>query len=104
MSLFAKPAKAQTPGSYPECGCDAVVAIAECLSLQDWQNYTNEERDAISRELSNFQRLANETAGGEMRFHPEAAEGIQRKCTARALEGLADDTARKIGGAVSRRT
>jgi hypothetical protein len=90
MSLFAKPAKAQGPETYPECGCDAVVAIAKSLSLGDWQNYTEEERAAIGRELSNFQRLANETAGGEVRFHPEAAEGIQRKCTARALEELAD--------------
>src|SRR5258708_18529851 len=54
--------------------------------------YTQDEMDAITKGLANFQRIADSTMGGRAVFHPDAVGEIQRKCTAEALEELADGT------------
>ena len=78
---------------YPEAGVQLTRNIVQALNLTVWQNgtleYTEEETEAINRELSAFQHIANRTVGGEARFHPDAVETIQQPFIAQALEDLA---------------
>ncbi len=78
---------------YPDAGMTLTLKLIGTLGLKDWQNglpsYTPEEIDAIDREITNFQSLANEEIGGKAVFHPDAVDGISRHLAATALEGMA---------------
>ncbi len=68
--------------------------LVTSLNLPDWNEaragYRPDEMDAINRELSSFQKMANEELGGEAKFHPDVGPELTRKLTAQALVDLAD--------------
>jgi len=78
---------------YPDAGLRLSYKLIDSLSLSGWKDglpaYTPEEIEAIEGSLAAFQRIANETVGGNATFHPEAVGPIQRIQSAQALEELA---------------
>jgi hypothetical protein len=53
--------------------------------------FTQVESAAIQSSLESFQRMANAESGGNVVFHPDAAEKIHRQFGAEALKSLAGD-------------
>lgn len=82
------------PKPYLDAGIQLQCKLIQSLRLEGWQNllpvYTREEDEAISKGMSLFQQIANEEAGGEALFHPDAIGAIRRQVAGQALEGLAE--------------
>jgi hypothetical protein len=92
--IWFRPKKAGKP--YVDAGLAITHALAIKFNLPDWDasclpNYTKEEIDAINRRASQFQGMADETLGGEARFHSEVIPDIQRMLAGEALAELAGD-------------
>ncbi len=93
--------------AYVDAGIRLTRELVVSLGLGDWKDllpeYTTEEMEAMDRELTNFQRMADGTAaeeegpGTQMFFHPEAAPEIRRMLMGQALENLAARDWRFLG-------
>jgi hypothetical protein len=80
---------------YPDAGVALTYKLISALNLTGWKDgipeFTLLESEAIQSELSNFHQMANSETGGEVVFHPNVVDEIQRKSGADALKALADD-------------
>jgi hypothetical protein len=89
-SLFGT-GKRQEP--YVDAGMALTHKLVTALGLPGWKDllpvYTQKEVEAINRELSMFQNIANKELGGEARFHPDIVPVLQRTHAAEALMGVA---------------
>jgi len=83
--------KADKP--YLDAGVALTHRLASTLGLTDWKDllptYTEEEIEAINRKQVGFQKMANQVAGAEVRFHSEILPEIQRTLVGGALTDLA---------------
>jgi hypothetical protein len=83
----------KTAKPYIDAGMALIGELRVTLNVPGWKDfvpsYTEEERLAIDRKLSGFQRIANEELGGEAKFHPDIIEPIQRQLISEALADLA---------------
>jgi hypothetical protein len=79
---------------YTDAGVALTYRLISSLNLTGWNQgipiFTQIESEAIESRLGGFQRMANAEGGGEVVFHPDAAEKIQRQFGAEALKTLAD--------------
>jgi len=84
------------PKPYIDAGVALIYQLTTSLNLPGWNdglpNYTPTELEAINQRMSSFQKTANDVAGGEVKFHPEAIPDIQRMLAAEALIELAGDS------------
>ena len=88
-----------SPKAYVDAGVRLTHELVVSLGLADWKDllpdYTAEEIEAMDRELSNFQQIADgmaaeqEGPGAQMLIHPEAAPEIRRMLMGQGLENLA---------------
>jgi hypothetical protein len=86
---------------YVDAGVALMFKLTTTLNLPGWKDglpsYTPAEVEAIKLRRSSFQKMANEVAGGDVAFHPDAAPGIERMLSAGALIDLAGDEWRFSG-------
>lgn len=80
---------------YPDAGVAFTYKLISSLDLGGWNQgiplFTQVESQAIQARLDGLQQMANAEGGGEVVFHPDAVERIQRQFGAEALKALADD-------------
>ncbi|MGD0445309.1 MAG: hypothetical protein ABSA39_15340 [Edaphobacter sp.] len=80
---------------YTDAGVALTNRLISSLNLTGWNQgipiFTQIESEAIESRLGGFQQMANAEVGGEVVFHPDAAEKIQRQFGAEALKTLADN-------------
>jgi hypothetical protein len=91
--IFGKGKKQGTP--YIDAGLALIYKLTTSLNLTSWKNglpsYTPQESTSINNKLSNFQKVANDVAGDEAKFHPDIIPDLQRMLAAEALIELAGD-------------
>ena len=67
---------------YIDAGMASIHKLITTLNLTDWKDllpsYTEEEMEAINRKWSSFERMANEIAGGDVKFHPEIVPDMSK--------------------------
>jgi hypothetical protein len=82
------------PKPYVDAGVRMTHSLRDSLRLPGWENslpvYSVEEQEAMAKEAQHDQRLFNEAAGSEIKFHPEIAGEVYRHSAGRGLESLAD--------------
>jgi len=80
---------------YVDAGVALIYKLTASLNLDSWNDrlpsYTPPEVEAINTRMDNFQKMANDVAGGEARFHPEIVSDLQRMLVSEALIELAGD-------------
>jgi len=80
---------------YVDAGVALLFKLTSSLNLPGWKDglptYTKSEIEAIDRRIANFQKMANDELGGNVRFHPEIVQDLQRTLAAEALLELAGD-------------
>lgn len=95
LILAVSSRRKKTAMSYTVAGVALTYKLISSLSLGGWNQgvpvFTEIESEAIQARLDSFQQTANAEGGGEVVFHPDAAEKIQRQFGAEALKRLADD-------------
>jgi len=81
---------------YVDAGIAVMHKLITKFNLLDWKDllpsYTEEETEAINERWSRFQRMANEAAGGDAKFHPEILPDLQKMLVGEALAQLAGDS------------
>ncbi len=78
---------------YVDAGMALTFKLSRSLNLPDWNeglpDYTEGEIAWIERSFAQLQKLADEEAGGEAKFHPEVLPKVQRMLAGEALAELA---------------